>query len=601
MVILKGLARDKIRVDIPEGFVRQAEKPPLRKAYLDVRGAVEKTIYENVSLNNAVILHDSVVAMIPDNDREGVHYSSVSWTTASGPPPKPKGRTLIDPSHPVGVAHPLNSDWTRENIVAKMGEIVLPTVVMLARAICRMAEKLGGWNRIRLWKRDLKGAFTLIDFDPASVRLLALGLTGGRTYFPLAGIFGLSIMPFIFNVASKVLSKAINLKIFGEVFIYVDDLMGITDVAHLESDMHTAISFSQQMFGDDAVEFRKMESGQKLVFIGWEFDASAEAKSFSLSDKNLSRAIYGFFDVNIDRGVAFNIMETLASLASRYALVCPWMRPYTGHLYATLKGQNDRAVLHLLPAAKACILRWRAFFCLLILDPKKYRRPIADLETAPSDFLIEYDSSLTGLGVRIFQLGGMGRREETLVIVAGLDTPFQLKGDSSFQNTMEFMAVVLGLGLLAKEGVHNARFRLRGDSRTSLAWAKKHRFKPGPSEATASAFLLFNQVCGLCMGEEDNEFILGLINVECDGLSRGKTPAQLGYDPSIIRSILPGDTLTNSFAFVIHSLGLQMKWQSVNYITKWRVSYCAFKEKESVKRRGKMDKTLLLVKENLVV
>ena len=129
------------------------------------------------------------------------------------------------------------------------------------------------------------------------------------------------------------------------------------------------------------------------------------------------------------------------------------------------------------------------------------------------------------------------------MIVAGLDTPFQLKGDSSFQNTMEFMAVVLGLGLLAKEGIHNARFRLRGDSRTSLAWAKKHRFKPGPSEATASAFLLFNQVCGLCMGEEDNEFILGLINVECDGLSRGKNPAQLGYDPSIIRSILPGDTL----------------------------------------------------------
>ena len=144
--------------------------------------------------------------------------------------------------------------------------------------------------------------------------------------------------------------------------------MGITDVAHLESDMHTAISFSQQMFGDDAVEFRKMESGQKFVFIGWEFDASAEAKSFSLSDKNLSRAIYGFFDVNIDRGVAFNIMETLASLASRHALVCPWMRPYTGHLYATLKGQNDRAILHLLPAAQACILRWRAFFCLLILN-----------------------------------------------------------------------------------------------------------------------------------------------------------------------------------------------------------------------------------------
>jgi len=219
------------------------------------------------------------------------------------------------------------------------------------------------------------------------------------------------------------------------------------------------------------------------------------------------------------------------------------MQPYTGHLYATLKGQNDRAILHLLPAAKACILRWRAFFCLLIIEPMKYRRPIADLETAPAEILIQYDSSLTGLGVLISRIKGEDRSEESLLMVCSLDTPFQLRGDSSYQNTMEFMGVILGLGLLAREGIHNARFRLRGDSKTSLAWAKKHRFKPGPSEATASAFLLFNQICGLWMGEEENEFILGITNVECDGLSRGKTPSQLGYAPSIIRSVVPGDAL----------------------------------------------------------
>jgi len=34
MLVLKGLARDNIIVDIPKDFVRQSEKPSLRKAYL---------------------------------------------------------------------------------------------------------------------------------------------------------------------------------------------------------------------------------------------------------------------------------------------------------------------------------------------------------------------------------------------------------------------------------------------------------------------------------------------------------------------------------------------------------------------------------------
>ncbi len=46
-------------------------------------------------------------------------------------------------------------------------------------------------------------------------------------------------MPFVFNVITKILSKAINKKIWGVLMIYVDDLMGITHVDHLE-DMRIA-------------------------------------------------------------------------------------------------------------------------------------------------------------------------------------------------------------------------------------------------------------------------------------------------------------------------------------------------------------------------
>ena len=63
----------------------------------------------------------------------------------------------------------------------------------------------------------------------------------------------------------------------------------------------------------------------------------------------------------------------------------------------------------------------------------------------------------------------------------------------------------------------------------------------GAVEKTIDENLSLNNAVILHKG--DSEFILGLINVDSDGLSRGKKPAQLGYDPSIIRSILPGDTL----------------------------------------------------------
>ena len=89
------------------------------------------------------------------------------------------------------------------------------------------------------------------------------------------------------------------------------------------------------------------------------------------------------------------------------------------------------------------------------------------------------------------------------------------------------------------------RFRLRGDSRTALAWSQKQRFKPGPSEAAAVAFLLFAQECGLRMGEEEDDlqFILGIVNVACDSMSRGSSPTELGYHPERVRTVEKGDRL----------------------------------------------------------
>jgi len=539
MVRMRGILESGIEVPIKEGFKHQSEPPPLRKSYLEVAPAVEKVIAESVSLGNAIIVDEAATKTI-----KGLNFSALSWIPQPGPPPKPAGRTLVDSSHPVGGADALNTEEVKEGIIAVMGDIVHPTIVKIARAICALAERVG-WENVRLFKMDIKGAFTLLDFKPADIRLLAVGLTGGRTYFPLAGVFGLTIMPFVFNVATRLLSKAINKRIWGVLMIYVDDLMGITHVDHLESDMRIAHDTVTGLFGPGSVADIKTESGRRITLIGWDIDASKEAQDFAMSEKNLLKAIFAFFEIDIEGYVSVKQMQTIASLASRYALVCPEMKPYTGYLYEAMQGKHDAAIITLKPEATACIARFRAFLCQLVLEPERYRRKLEDLTTKTPECVIEFDASLVGIGIKIGELSGLGNANESLIMVAGIVTPFDLEGDSSFQNTMEFIAVIMALGLLASKGIRNIRFRLRGDSRTALAWSHKQRFKPGPSEAAAVAFILFAQEYGLRMGEEeeDLQFILGIVNVACDDLSRGRSPTELGYDQEIIQSIKEGDRL----------------------------------------------------------
>ena len=88
-------------------------------------------------------------------------------------------------------------------------------------------------------------------------------------------------------------------------------------------------------------------------------------------------------------------METIASLASRYALVCREMKPYVGHLYAVFAGMsrgrfggNKSAKVGMSEEAKHCIRRWRAFLCLQELDRDRARRPMLDLVIRMASHLV---------------------------------------------------------------------------------------------------------------------------------------------------------------------------------------------------------------------
>lgn len=91
---------------------------------------------------------------------------------------------------------PLNTDDTAEAANLYYGQIRHPTIEDIAVMLQEFwveAKKRNPSLRyadLRMWKMDLKGAYTLLSFRPEDVGLFAMLLTGDLVYFQLAGIFG---------------------------------------------------------------------------------------------------------------------------------------------------------------------------------------------------------------------------------------------------------------------------------------------------------------------------------------------------------------------------------------------------------------------------
>ena len=83
----------------------------------------------------------------------------------------------------------LNTPETAAAAAEYYGEIVHPTIDDIAKMIMsfwkKSLEEEPGmrWSSLRIWKMDLKGAYTLISFRPEDVGLFAMQLQNkGWTY-----------------------------------------------------------------------------------------------------------------------------------------------------------------------------------------------------------------------------------------------------------------------------------------------------------------------------------------------------------------------------------------------------------------------------------
>jgi hypothetical protein len=152
-----------------------------------------------------------------------------------------------------------------------------------------------------------------------------------------------------------------------------------------------------------------------------------------------------------------------------------------------------------------------------MFDEANYARAIESFRKRAASIQIEYDASLTGIGI-IISKRSEDKNAWQIAHYVGLDLPFDLKKDSSFQNTCEYLAIVSSLFILAKLDYKDFTYDLIGDSMSSLKWAKAEYTKSEIARNAAIGFSLLSIKTDSWLNEARH--IAGETNVMCDKLSR---------------------------------------------------------------------------------
>ena len=510
-----------MRVPLPTDFVPNGTQPSaaLRSTYLKVDTAVNKMLGSIVEQRLAFLLpKDLAVQCIPN-----LHLGAAHWTPKKG---KPSGRPIGDLTYVTGT--PLNSEETTTAAAVRYGVIKHPTIAEIVRMMMSFWEKAVEsnaavqWSHLRLWKMDLKGAYTLLSFRPEDAGLFGMEVTGGLVYLQIAGIFGWACTPAAFQTITRAIKWELSHSLRSSIEMYVDDIIGVCFEEDLAEDLVRARGVCTDLLGSSAVADDKTEWGRRLDIIG--FTVDLDLMSVTISRKNFLNTLYGFMSIDLEAPISLRVAQRLASWGSRYGSICRAMRPFSAALHRMAAGRTTRMSTFLVNSeAKLAIRLWRTMLVLVRFDEARYSRPMQSFVKTMPEYIIEFDASLSGVGILWYKrvngaevcLGG------SAVSLRGLS----FEGDSSYQNLCEFIDAMLGLIGLSKLGIRGVDVTMRGDSISALTWVSTERYR-GVNVSNAS--MVFTM---LCINQElivkESVHIPGSDNGRCDALSRlwesGKT------------------------------------------------------------------------------
>lgn len=512
-----------MKVHLPDGFATNGMMPrsARRPIYETVATAVNKMLGGIVDQKLAFLLPLEMAQQHVPN----LHLCKAHWTVKKG---KPSGRPLGDLSNVDGT--PLNTDQTAAAAISYYGEIRHPTIDDIAVMIydfwieAKQRDPTLRWKSMRIWKMDLKGAYTLLSFRPEDVGLFAMLLTEDVVYFQLAGIFGWSGTPAAFQVVTRAITWELRHALRSKTVMYVDDIIGVCLEEDLAADLAATREICVSLLGPGAVADDKTEHGVRLDVIGYTIDLPN--RRVLISRKNFLTALHGFISTDVTVRVNLKTAQKLASYGTRYGKICRVMRPFCGALNRVTWGRVDEhALFHFSAEAVIAIQCWRAMLCLVRFKETEFTRSIVSFAPATPVLVAEFDSSLSGAGLIWYtRTDGV----EVARGVSAVDLSFLGFGvDSSNQNLAEYIGAILAVIGQVMLGCHGTSIALRGDSVTALTWTMTER--PRGVRVT-NASMVWTLLC-IAAGVEVKEIthIAGEDNDKCDRLSRrwdlGKSPS----------------------------------------------------------------------------
>ena len=515
-VLLLDLAQG-MRVPIPTGFEPNGLQPqsPLRPTYEAVSAAVNKMLGSVVEQRLAFLIPlDMARRYVPK-----LHLCKAHWTTKKG---KPSGRPLGDLSYVDGT--PLNTEETAAAATAYYGLILHPTIEDIAVMIHQfwtealLHDPHADIRQLRIWKMDLKGAYTLLSFRPEDVGLFGMLLTGGLVYFQIAGIFGWSGTPAAFQVVTRAITWELRHKLRSRTLMYVDDVIGVCFAEDVDEDLRVTRAVCTDLLGSGAVADDKTEVGRRLDVIGYTVDL--DSQRVLIARKNYLTALHGFMTTDLRQRINLRTAQRLASWGTRCGKICRVMRPFCGALNRLTQGRTDpHAMFSLSQEAQVAIQCWQAMLCLVRYRETEFTRTLDSFSSSTPTILVEFDSSLSGAGLIWFQ---RSNGAEAVRGVNAVDLTFLGFGeDSSYQNLAEFIGAILAVVGQVVLGHTGMSLALRGDSVTALTWAITER--PRGSIVTKAA-MVWSMLC-IATGIDVQEIthLPGKDNERCDRLSRRGT------------------------------------------------------------------------------
>ena len=529
-----------VEIITPKGFVPNGkmEAPTLRRAYLETGGAVDKMLDE---------IHDQGLSIyLPYYDAKlvnEVQFTDAGWAEKAE---KKKGRPTMDCANStVPGGWSLNSADVKEACKAKYGPIVNPTPEQLVVMILVFFEEEKAkddtvvWEDLVLTKEDLKGAFTLLDIHPASVKSLAMLLSGGVVVLFLCGLFGWTGTPFAFNVVTRALQWELDKALRGRALTYCDDMLGVTLKKYLEADKADTRRIVRSLLGPDAIAEDKYSARRRSDWIGYDIDL--DTLRFTLAGRNFRKALYRFCMLHVDEPHPVRHVEALASLADRYGCVFQMMRPFTADISACIwskpsgggapPGANRNRSFYLSPAAKRAVRFWRAMLCMGKVSEEQFARSLSSFRPATARLTVEFDGSLKGGGILIF----VGDSDSA---VGGGRASYEKLGfgsDPAFQNCAELITEILGIVVARILGYKDVEVVMRGDSLVALSWFREGRVPPTSHGHNAHMLMGAMAATGAVRvvgtthlpakppnpGDKSND--------PCDRLSRGGRFEDIGY------------------------------------------------------------------------